>query len=86
MTSNSDSRTSGVLGLVDNIPSPVPRGCLGRGYGMWQEANRLSQSAVADVLGKERSRSQIVILKRGHNVKFLPYAFTEQGVACSPAS
>jgi hypothetical protein len=26
-----------------------------------------------------RSRSQIVILKRGHNIKFLPYAFTEHG-------
>ena len=28
-----------------------------------------------------RSRSQIVTLKRGRNVKYLPYAFTEQGVA-----
>ena len=27
------------------------------------------------------SRSQIVTLKRGENVKYLPYAFTEQGVA-----
>ena len=27
------------------------------------------------------SRSQTVILKRGHNIKYLPYAFTEQGVA-----
>jgi ABC-type uncharacterized transport system ATPase subunit len=27
------------------------------------------------------SRSQIVILKRGQNIKYLPYAFTEQGVA-----
>ena len=27
----------------------------------------------------QRSRSQIVILKRGHNIKFLPYAFTEHG-------
>jgi phage regulator Rha-like protein len=26
-------------------------------------------------------RSQFVILKKGQNVKFLPYAFTEQGVA-----
>ena len=33
--------------------------------------------------GKDSSRSQIVILKtgRGSNVKYLPYAFTEQGVA-----
>ncbi len=28
-----------------------------------------------------RLRSQIVILKRGQNIKHLPYAFTEQGVA-----
>ena len=27
------------------------------------------------------SRSQIVILKRGQNIKYLPHAFTEQGVA-----
>jgi hypothetical protein len=27
------------------------------------------------------SRSQNVILKRGYNIKYLPYAFTEQGVA-----
>ncbi len=29
----------------------------------------------------QASRSQIVILKRGQNIKYLPYAFTEQGVA-----
>ena len=28
-----------------------------------------------------RSRSQTVTLKRGQNIKYLPYAFTEQGVA-----
>ena len=28
----------------------------------------------------ELSRSQIVTLKRGQNIKYLPYAFTEQGV------
>ena len=28
-----------------------------------------------------RSGSQIVILKRGQNIKYLPYAFTEPGVA-----
>ena len=27
------------------------------------------------------SRSQIVTLKRGQNIKYLPHAFTEQGVA-----
>jgi len=29
----------------------------------------------------EASRSQFVTLKQGRNVKYLPYAFTEQGVA-----
>ena len=31
--------------------------------------------------GIHRSRSQIVTLKRGQNIKYRPYAFTEQGVA-----
>jgi len=31
--------------------------------------------------GLLRSRSQTVTLKRGQNIKYLPYAFTEQGVA-----
>ena len=30
---------------------------------------------------EELSRSQIVILKRGQNIKYLPYVFTENGVA-----
>ena len=30
---------------------------------------------------EELSRSQFVILKRGHNIKYLPNAFTENGVA-----
>jgi hypothetical protein len=29
----------------------------------------------------ELPRSQIVILKRGYNIKYLPYVFTENGVA-----
>ena len=29
----------------------------------------------------QNSRSQFVTLKQGHNIKYLPYAFTEQGVA-----
>jgi len=29
----------------------------------------------------ELSRSQFVTMKRGHNIKYLPYAFTENGVA-----
>jgi len=32
-------------------------------------------------LRSQYSRSQTVTLKRGANIKYLPYAFTEQGVA-----
>jgi len=30
----------------------------------------------------ELSRSQIATLKKGQNIKYFPYAFTENGVAC----
>lgn len=35
--------------------------------------------SVAESEDLQRSRSQTVILKRGHNIKFLPYASTEHG-------
>jgi len=37
---------------------------------------QLSQAEAAEL-----SRSQFVILKRGQNIKYLPFAFTENGVA-----
>lgn len=40
----------------------------------WEETDNLKSHFVT-------SRSQSVILKRGLNIKYLPYAFTEQGVA-----
>ena len=45
-----------------------------------EEMERISQT-VTSSLGLERSRSQFVTLKRGQNIKYHPYAFTEQGVA-----
>ena len=45
-----------------------------------EEIGRISQ-AVTSSLDPHRSRSQFVILKRGENIKYRPYAFTEQGVA-----
>jgi hypothetical protein len=45
-----------------------------------EEIGRLSQ-AVTSSLDRHRSRSQFVILKRGENIKYRPYAFSEQGVA-----
>lgn len=48
----------------------------------WDEADILkSQSVISSSPDGGRSRSQFVILKQGENVKYLPYAFTEQGVA-----
>jgi hypothetical protein len=47
-----------------------------------QEVTRSrSQFVTLNDSKKGRSRSQIVILKRGGNIKYAPYAFTEQGVA-----
>ncbi|MEI6587911.1 MAG: ORF6N domain-containing protein [Candidatus Moraniibacteriota bacterium] len=39
------------------------------------------RSQIVTLNGKTRSRSQFVILKRGQNIKYSPYVFTEQGVA-----
>ena len=38
-----------------------------------------SSSQTIDPKGGARSRSQIATLKRGQNIKYLPYAFTEHG-------
>ena len=48
----------------------------------WEEASILkSQSVILKEPVKPRLRSQSVTLKRGQHIKYLPYAFTEQGVA-----
>jgi len=48
----------------------------------WEEVSVLtSQSVIFKPGAASESRSQFVILKRGRNIKYLPYAFTEQGVA-----
>jgi ORF6N domain len=44
------------------------------------EVERISQIVTASS-GAQRSRSQLVTLKRGHNIKYRPYGFIEQGVA-----
>ena len=38
------------------------------------------QLTKAEAAHHRRSRSQFVTLKRGYNIKYLPYAFTEHGV------
>lgn len=48
----------------------------------WEEVSLLrSQSVILKEPASSGSRSQSVTLKRGQNVKYAPYAFTEQGVA-----
>ena len=48
----------------------------------WAELSRLkSQIMPSSDLSPVISRSQIVIMKKGSNIKYLPYAFTEEGVA-----
>jgi len=42
----------------------------------WQETTNLKSQIVTS-----KSRSQFVTLKHGQNIKYLPYAFSEQGVA-----
>jgi ORF6N domain len=44
-------------------------------------ANLKSQIVILKGNDLASSRSQSVILKRGQNIKYTPYAFTEQGVA-----
>lgn len=48
-----------------------------------RNADRFPSDFMFQLTTKEaqRSRSQIVTLNRGENIKYLPYAFTEQGVA-----
>lgn len=45
------------------------------------EHENMRSQIVASSERKSLSRSQNVTLKRGRNVKYFPYAFTEQGVA-----
>lgn len=46
-----------------------------------ESANMRVQSVTLNETDTAASRSQSVILKRGQNIKYAPYAFTEQGVA-----
>ena len=47
-----------------------------------EEFDNLKSQVVTSSRGvSPRSRSQTVTLKRGQNIKYLPYAFTEEGVA-----
>ncbi|MFZ4774311.1 MAG: ORF6N domain-containing protein [Terrimicrobiaceae bacterium] len=42
-------------------------------------ADFMFQLTLEEAEGLQRSRSQSVIMKRGQNIKYLPYAFTEHG-------
>jgi len=46
----------------------------------WEETESL-RSQIVTLKEADTSRPQIATLKKGHNIKYLPFAFTEQGVA-----
>ncbi|MDQ1283683.1 MAG: hypothetical protein QG620_31 [Patescibacteria group bacterium] len=46
-----------------------------------KEAGVFSRFQIGSLNDGESSRSQIVTLKRGYNIKYAPYVFTEQGIA-----
>lgn len=46
----------------------------------WDEVKTLTDQSI-EVSANSTSRSQSVTLKRGKNIKYRPYAFSEQGVA-----
>jgi len=50
---------------------------------MFQLAKEETKNLISQIVtsSSNSSRSQIVTLKRGQNIKYRPYAFTEQGVA-----
>lgn len=48
-------------------------------FGSLNDKNLMFQNGTSK--SGNRSRSQIVTLKRGENIKYAPYVFTEQGVA-----
>ncbi len=48
----------------------------------WEDVSLLKSQIIAlDGIAVDHSRSQFVILKQGQNIKYPPFAFTEQGVA-----
>lgn len=47
----------------------------------WKPQLDLEYGNLRPQIATSSSRSQFVTLKRGQNIKYLPYAFTEQGVA-----
>ncbi|MGE0269296.1 MAG: ORF6N domain-containing protein [Candidatus Omnitrophota bacterium] len=47
----------------------------------WNESESLKLQEISSELDRNQPRSQSAILKRGKNIKYRTYAFTEQGVA-----
>ena len=80
------------LAILYGVPAKVLNQAVNRNKGRfpedfmfqltWDEVSLLkSQPVISNDPRATASRSQIVILKRGFNIKYPPYAFTEQGVA-----
>ena len=63
------------LAILYQVPTKVLNQAVKRNL------NRFPEDFMFQLSREESSRSQSVTLNRGKNLKYLPYAFTEQGVA-----
>jgi len=70
-----DRDLAGLYGVETRIVNQVVK----RNFKRFDNEDTVFQ--LTQVEYSESSRSQIVILNRGQNIKYLPYAFTELGVA-----
>jgi len=70
------------LARIYGVPTKALNQAVKRNAGRFPEdfLFRLTAQEAAEC---PRSRSQIVTLKRGQNIKYLPYAFTEHGAITS---
>jgi hypothetical protein len=70
----------GDLAVLYGVPTKVLNQAVRRNISRFP-ADFMFQLNAGEARSIMTSRSQIVTLKRGHNFKYLPYVFTEQGVA-----
>lgn len=68
------------LALLYGVPAKALNQAVKRNISRFP-ADFMFRLTIEEVRSAIASRSQTVTLKRGQNVKYLPYAFTEQGVA-----
>ena len=68
------------LAALYGVPTKVLNQAVRRNYDRFP-SDFMVRLTAEEALALLRSRSQSVTLKRGYNIKYMPHAFTEQGVA-----